>query len=140
MVHTKTPAGWDRSNYGAGIVDAAAMLAAPLPPTVHAAGMAVRRGGPRRPVGDVDRIAAYFPRADPGRVRAWLARQFGTSERGLPALLASLGDEVAFHVTADPSVYAQLHAAVAGRRGAVAPSARRVFRRASPTFKAHLAR
>jgi hypothetical protein len=115
------------------------MLAAPLPATVHAAGMAVRRGARRPALGDVDRIAAYFPRADPGRVRAWLAKEFHTTERALPALLAALGDEVAFHVTADPAVYARLHAAVAGRRGAVAPSTRQVFRRASPALKARLA-
>ena len=139
VTHANTPANWDRSNYGAGIVDAAAMLAAPLPATVHAAAMAVRRGARRPVLGDVDRIAAYFPRADPGRVRAWLAKEFHTTERALPALLAALGDEVAFHLTADPAVYAQLHAAVAGRRGAVAPSTRRVFRRASPTLKARLA-
>jgi hypothetical protein len=101
--------------------------------------MAVRRGARRPALGDVDRIAAYFPRADPGRVRAWLAQEFHMSERALPPLLAALGDEVAFHLTADPAVYAQLHAAVAGRRGAVAPSTRRVFRRASPTLKARLA-
>ena len=139
VAHANTPANWDRSNYGAGIVDAAAMLAAPLPATVHAAGMAVRRGARRSALGDVDRIAAYFPRADPGRVWAWLAKEFHTAERALPALLASLGDEVAFHVTADPAVYARLHAAVAGRRGAVAPSTRQVFRRASPALKARLA-
>ena len=139
VAHANTPAGWDRSNYGAGIVDAAAMLAAPLPAGVHAAGMAMRAGARHPALGDVDRIAAYFPRAEPARVRRWLAREFGATERALPDLLAALGDEVAFHLTADPAVYARLHAAIAGRRGAVAPSTRRVFRRASPSLKARLA-
>lgn len=138
VTHANTPSDWDRSNYGAGIIDAAAMLAEPLPATVHAARMAVQRGARRPSLGDIDRIAAYFPRAEPGRVRAWLTKEFGTTERALPVLLAALGDEVAFHVTADPAVYAQLHAAVAGRRGAVAPPSRRVFQRASPTLKARL--
>jgi hypothetical protein len=91
------------------------------------------------PENDFDRIAAYFPAADPDRVRAWLMRQFDVSERALPAKLALVGDELSFHFTADPQTYAALHAQIAGRRGAAAVARPRLFRHASRVLKAQLA-
>ena len=55
--------------------------------------------------------------------------------------LAKLGDELAFHIATDPAAYADLHATLAGRRGATARAVkpRHVFRRASPTLKRAIA-
>jgi hypothetical protein len=75
--HAGTPLRWPTTALGAGIANAQSLLDAPLPATVHAAGMALRAGG-RTPVeNDFDRIASYFPRAEPARVRAWLLGMFG---------------------------------------------------------------
>lgn len=135
---TGTPAAWPDDELGAGIANAQALLAEPLPPSVHAAGMRVRRGTRTATESDFERIASYFPKADPDRVRAWLAHEFGVSQRALPATLARLGGELAFHLTSDPVTYAELHAQLAGRRGATAPR-KRVFKGASRTFRAALA-
>jgi hypothetical protein len=64
---------------------------------------------------------------------------FGVKERELATRLASFADEIAFHLAADPSAYAATHAALAGRRGAVAPRPGRLLRRASPSLKRQLA-
>jgi thermitase len=137
--HAGTPLPWPTTALGAGIANAQSLLEAALPATVHAAGMAVRAGG-RTPVeNDFDRIASYFPRADPSRVRAWLLGMFGVKERELATRLASFADEIAFHLAADPNAYAATHAALAGRRGAVAPRPARLLRRASPSLKRQLA-
>lgn len=133
-----TPASWPDDVLGAGIVNAQSLLAAPLPPSVHAAGMRVRRGARKAAESDLERIASYFPTVDPDRVRAWLAETFGVSQRALPATLARLGGELAFHLTVNPATYATVHAQLAGRRGAIAPRTR-LFRGASNTFKAALA-
>jgi len=75
---------------------------------------------------------------------------------GLPSLLSLIGtpdlfgramrvtevafaDEIAFHLAVDPRRYAAIHAALAGRRGAVAPRPRTLLRRASPSLKQELA-
>jgi hypothetical protein len=130
-----TPATWPDDVLGAGIVNAEALLAAPLPARPHAAGLRVRSG--RRSVAEnpFDRLAGYFPGTDPDRLRGWLARQLGVAPAALPARLATLGDEIAFHLTADPATYA-LVAVGLRRRAAVAPLPGDVlFRRASRTLR-----
>jgi thermitase len=137
--HAGTPLPWPTTALGAGIANAQSLLEAALPATVHAAGMALRAGG-RTPVeNDFDRIASYFPRAEPARVRAWLLGMFGVKERELATRLAAFADEIAFHLAADRNAYAATHAALAGRRGAVAPRPARLLRRASPSLKRQLA-
>jgi hypothetical protein len=130
---------WDTANLGVGLVDAHALLAAPLPSGPHAAGMHMRGTARATTIDVTDWIASYFPRAETARVRAWLMRQFGVRERALAGALATLGAELAFHITSDPATYAALHAQLAGRRGAVAVPRQRLFGRASRTFKAALA-
>ena len=137
--HAGTPLPWPTGAMGAGIANALSLLEAALPATAHAAGMAVR-AGVRAPVtGDFDRIASYFPRAQPARVRAWLLAMFGVKERDLAPRLAAFADEIAFHLAADPKTYAATHAALAERRGAVAVRPARLLRRASPSLKRQLA-
>ena len=137
--HAGTPLPWPTGSLGAGIANAQSLLEAALPATVHAAGMALRAGEPAPVASDFDRIASYFPRAKPARVRDWLLAMFGIKESELATRLASFADEIAFHLAADPGMYAAIHAALAGRRGAVAPRPRTLLRRASPSLKRQLA-
>jgi hypothetical protein len=137
---TGTPASWPDDVLGAGIVNAQALLAAPLPARPHAAGspVSVRRGRRSVTANPLDRLVAYFPGVDPDRIAGWLAREFGVPKSTLPARLASLSDEVAFHLTADPAAYAAIARALL-RRSAVPPASRLLFRRASPTLRRALA-
>ena len=130
---------WDTSSLGVGLVDAQALLQAPLPPAAHAAGMRVRGAARSVPMSEAQWIASYFPHARPERVHAWLAQTFDVSERMLPGTLAKLGRELAFHLVTDPERYAALHARLAGIRRAAPVSTRRLFGSASPRFKAALA-
>lgn len=130
---------WDTGNLGVGLVDAQALLQAPLPSAPHAAGMRMRGAARSVPVTELQWIASYFPKAKPEKVRAWLTQAFGVPERMLPGTLAKLGRELAFHLIADPEGYAALHLRLAGRRGAAAVSNRRLFGNASARFKAALA-
>jgi serine protease len=130
---------WPDDVLGAGIANAAALLAAPLPARAHAAGMHVRGGRRSMTINPFDRLAGYFPGVDPDRLRAWLARGFGVPAAAVASLLATLGDEVAFHLTADPAVHASVAASLA-RRAAVPFAAHAVFRRTSPTLRQWLAR
>jgi thermitase len=133
-----TPAAWPDDVLGAGIVNAQSLLAAPLPARARAAGARVRRAGRNAREGALDRLVAYFPGVDPDRVGEWLAREFGVRKAALPSRLASFGDEVAFHLTADPDAYAAAARALR-RRSAVPPAARLLFRHASPTLERALA-
>jgi subtilisin family serine protease len=128
---------WPDDVLGAGIVDAAALLAAPLPARPHAAGMHVRTGRRSTTLNPFDRVAAYFPSVDPDRVRAFLAGAFGVPSADVPARLATLGDEVLFHLTADPATYATVARSLARRsaRSALPETARLWFRGASPTLR-----
>jgi hypothetical protein len=101
--------------------------------------MAVRAGVSVPAENDFDRIASYFPRAEPARVRAWLLGMFGVKERELAGRLAAFADELTFQLAADPTAYPAKLAALAGRRGAVAPRPARLLRRASPSLKRQLA-
>lgn len=138
--HAGTPLRWPTNALGAGVVNALSLLEGSLPAPVHAAGIAVDSGVGGLVEDGFDRIASYFPRADPARVRAWLLAMFGVKERDLKPKLAAFGDEIAFHLCADPQAYAAVHAALAARRGAVAPRAAKLLRRASPSLKRELAR
>ncbi|MEP6996491.1 MAG: S8 family serine peptidase [Betaproteobacteria bacterium] len=137
--HAGTPSPWPTHAMGAGIANAQSLLDARLPATAHAAGMAVRAGVLASAESDFDRIVSYFPRAEPQRVRAWLLAMFGVKERDLAPTLAAFADEIVFHLAADPKAYAATHAALAGRRGAVAVRPARLLRRASASLKRQIA-
>ncbi|HVF62554.1 MAG TPA: S8 family serine peptidase, partial [Casimicrobiaceae bacterium] len=126
---------WDTSRMGAGLVDAEALLLAPLPASPHAAGMHVRGVLRAAPLGAFDWIRSYFPAARPERVRAWLIEQFDVNEARLAGTLETWGRELAFHLVSNVDIYAALHARLAGRRHARPVSKRELFRRASPAFK-----
>lgn len=100
----QAPAGWDTGRHGAGILDVERLLKAPLPDTAPAAGMRLRSAVTPRAESDVDVLAAYFPDVDPAEVRRGLVGWLSTTDAELPVLLASLGDEVLFHVATNPDV------------------------------------
>lgn len=130
---------WDTNNLGVGLIDAQALLQAPLPAAPHAAGMRMRGASRSIAMTELQWITSYFPRAKPEKVRAWLLESFGVPERQLSGKLAKFGRELAFHLIADPERYAALHALLAGRRGAVRVSKRTLFDNASRSFKSALA-
>jgi hypothetical protein len=142
MTHgVRTPRGWPTEECGAGIANADALLAAPLPATAIAGSMRRLRIRPAPRVdNDVDVVASYFPDADPGRVRRALMQLFGTDERRLAAVLGEVGDELTFHLATDPGLRAALvgGARVAARRGLL-PAARSLAG-ASRTLRARLAK
>lgn len=91
----RVPEGWDRAAFGAGVVDAAAMLAAPLP-----------AGGP---VG-VARVAhtsaltrlASLVSADDGAIEHALAGLLGTSGDDLLRTVERFEGELAYHLIEEP--------------------------------------
>jgi thermitase len=120
------PPGWEKDEYGKGIVDAARLLSEPLPAVAPARGM---RGVARRAVSEdatgietLVHLLDTVPRSSVERVVAALLR---VPEKELPRTLQRVGDELTFHVGTDPALRAQLE--VAARR----PPAR-VSRRGEP--------
>ncbi|MGE3287426.1 MAG: S8 family serine peptidase [Pseudonocardia sp.] len=96
------PAGWDDA-FGAGRVDAEAVLGLPLPDPADVGGVgAFGAGAAEDPV---SRIAALTD-TDPAGVRAWLERKLGTTD--LDARIRRYGGELAYLLLADPSFRADL--------------------------------
>jgi thermitase len=137
-----TDPGWNTRKHGTGIVNALKMLRAPLPASAPAMGIKMRAGKPRAPQNDVDRIAAYLPEANPDRVRIWVRRVLGVSDRELNDTLADVADELIFHLATDPAVRFQLLDQIRpARKGAAVKKlipAKRVFKNASKLFRSKL--
>jgi hypothetical protein len=115
--HCRAVPGWNTRRYGPGIVDTAALLAAPLP----AFGGAVMRSASRAPTrssagSDWARLQPYLPELTPKQLATAATRMFdaGVAPRGgmraatLRREVAppSLIDEIEFHVATDPVVRA----------------------------------
>jgi subtilisin family serine protease len=119
----RTPPGWNKSNWGAGVVDAKQVLTQPLPPP-HALGgrSAVARGAPDDPL---HRLAASTGRS-PASIARWVDELLGPGASTDPELLRRFEGELAYHLAtgATPSG----RATTAGK---AAPS-RRVPTGASP--------
>lgn len=97
----RVPPGWDSSEYGAGIVDAEAMLRAPLPERLPAA--AARDVAAPSP--ELQRIASLAPGFE---VRDVLAPVLGTTPAAVQDELALYGGEIAYLLSEDPDVRAAL--------------------------------
>ena len=103
----RRPAGWNASQYGAGIVDAEALLAAPLPATAPAAAVAAVPAAPQS-LSAAQRLAPFMP-----------DQSERTAEASLNALLPGVSDadlyagEIAYHLTQDPQIRAAVTAAAA---------------------------
>lgn len=106
----RVPAGWDIAEYGAGIVDAHALLREPLP-----VASAVR--GPRRAAPSAfdpyQRIRALFPELGEEDLRQRLIDLLGGTDRTLRRRLERFGAEVAYLLTED----LQTRSAFVGARG-----------------------
>jgi hypothetical protein len=124
---------WTPGQFGAGLLDVHALLKASLPAVgahvVPTAGMffaehvAVDAGG-------LETFAHLFETSladDPGRaggaLEATLVGLLRTTPADLRWRLNEVGQELAFHVAADPRLYRQFTAAIVGRQAGGAPEA-----------------
>jgi hypothetical protein len=106
----RVPTGWNNSEYGAGIVDARALLGAHLPDAAD-----VR--GPRRATPSAfdpyERIRVLFPELEEDELRGRLVDLLGGTDRTLRRRLERYGAEVAYLLTED----LQTRSAFVGARG-----------------------
>jgi serine protease len=126
----RVPPQWDRKKWGSGIIDAAALLRAPLP-APHA--FAGRRGAVPTPERDpIDRLAASLGRSRADTATA-VDRMLGAGASGDLALVRRFEGELAFHL-ADP---ATRDSVLVARRGAAAAAgaAQIVVHGASPQLR-----
>jgi hypothetical protein len=116
----RKPAGWDGRRFGAGILDARALLEADLPDPA-AFGRVPARTGPdgARPVA-LDRLARLWPQLTKAQVRSGLGAELGKRGKELDATLDRFGGELFYMYSQDPT----LHARLVPARGARAQSAR----------------
>lgn len=92
---SRVPAGWDSAEFGAGIVDAAAMLTAPLP----AGGADSLASVPETSA--LARLSALVG-ADEARLAHALAERLGTSGEELNTTVERFEGELAFHLIEEP--------------------------------------
>lgn len=122
----RTPPGWDRQRYGAGILDLHALLRHPL-------------GAPRTELREPPRddtvalLSRMFDR-DPARVRDGLSRMLGRPD-DLDTQLQRFGGELLELAARDPEAFLT---ALDPEPGAFAPAARSLQSRASRTLAARL--
>ena len=98
----RVPSDWDASRWGAGVPDAAALLALPLPSTAGAPSF--RPGDGERPI---SRLSALIGVDDAMLERA-LARRLGGSGDELQRTLVRFEGELAFHLVRDRAFLASL--------------------------------
>jgi hypothetical protein len=99
----RVPAGWDASNYGAGILDAEALLEAKLPAPATFA-----RRPARATAGPLDRLATLWPDATKAQVRSALGRELGKRGAELDAALEHFGGELFYQYSQDAELRSQL--------------------------------
>lgn len=139
----RKPAGWKTHEWGAGIVDARNLLAAPLPAATRTARKRKLRARPAPGVtNDLAAIAAYFPKASPARVQRALLRLFGIDPHALQAVLAECGNELRFHLATDAALREALLSTAATRAAARRRPAppRKLLAGASKALRERLAR
>ncbi|MGY4859984.1 S8 family peptidase [Cryobacterium sp. AP23] len=98
---SRVPPGWDAGMWGAGIVDAAAMLGAPLPTGAEVGGTGLAETTP------FARLSAIV-RVDESEFRAAVSRRLGLSGADLNRALSRFEGELAFHLLTDPEFRAYL--------------------------------
>ena len=134
------PAGWDAQSYGAGILDAGALLALRAPARAPARGA---RAASRVAAPDAwTRVAAFFPQADAAAVQGALLSAFAPAARRATRRLEPLLDEIVFHVATDPQLRNAIAARIArspGARAARGAGRRPAFSGASRALRAALA-
>ncbi|HEX9991022.1 MAG TPA: S8/S53 family peptidase [Chloroflexia bacterium] len=126
---TPVPA-WSRGEFGGGLVNADALLKAPLPDGMIGLTMVatpedqapINRGGTATFAHLFEQtmkadmpgpgIAAAQPVDPQAKLNANLAALLGTTEDKLPTQLGQIGQELAFHLATDPALYRQFDAAL----------------------------
>src|SRR5262245_29681582 len=141
----RTPRGWDTDNFGPGIANAGALLAADLPDQIPAR----KTRDVRRPVVAADAtgleaIVHLVPNAPRTGVERELARMLGVSDRELPHVLQDFGEELAFQLVMRPPMRDALErrakaSAARAAAGGAAPLAIEP-RLASRRLRAHVSR
>jgi thermitase len=115
----RTPRGWNTAEYGPGIVDAAALLAEPLPDVAPARkARDARRAAVAVDTTGLETLVHLFPDVPRTRIESALASMLNVSERALPQVLQDYGDEVAFHLVMNPSLLKSVRSATAARSAA----------------------
>jgi thermitase len=127
----RTPAGWDTDEYGPGIVDAKALLSAPLPELLVARKWRdPQRAAVAADATGLETLIHLFPGVPRTRIEAVLAATLNVNERDLSRTLQLFGEEVAFHLVMNPSVLEALgRSAAAGARTRTSSSVRQLLRR-----------
>jgi serine protease len=99
------PLGWDRSRFGAGIVNAQKVLSAALPDTAPSRGIVTVRGvGVPSVRTKLDEIAEYFPDTPREVVQANLSNLLNTTPAQLEDVLTRFGEELKLQVAMNPEV------------------------------------
>jgi len=97
--------GWDTDDFGPGIVDAGALLAAPLPAHVPARKMRdARRAAVATDATGLETLVHLLPEAPRTGVERTVATLLGVPERELPRVLQDVGDELAFQLVMRPAL------------------------------------
>jgi len=134
---SRKPARWDAQNYGAGILDAGALLAERAPARAPALGA---RAASRATAPDAwTRIASFFPQAEAPAVHGALLAAFAPDARRAARRLEPLLEEIAFHVATDPRLRAAIAARLPGARGTRGALRRPRFSGASSALRRQLA-
>jgi len=115
---------WDTGDYGAGILDATALLAAPLPAQAPALTSRIRQAvAPSQRAYAWARLQPFFPELAPHELAHAIVPAFGARAGAAARRLADVIDEVEFFVATDPAVRQSVLAAAQPRprgRGVVA--------------------
>lgn len=103
---SRVPAGWDSTSFGAGIVDAAAMLTAPLPAAPSPTGeQAATAGVP--PITALSRLASLVG-TEPVVLERAFAGRLGSQGDDLRGTVERFEGELAFHLIEEPGFRAAL--------------------------------
>jgi subtilisin family serine protease len=100
--------GWKEGKFGAGLIDAVATLAAPLPEVSSEQSGAIRVAADPHPEIDRGGLATFrhlFDRLNETELASALTSLLQLPERDLPAVLDLIGQELAFHLATDPPSY-----------------------------------
>ena len=116
----RTPRGWDTHEYGPGIVDAKALLNAPLPDAAPARKFRdVRRAPVAVDSTGLETLVHLLPEASRAQVEESLAALLQVPDRDLSTLIQQYGDELAFQLVMHPALLRTLGTGPRGARAAV---------------------
>jgi serine protease len=101
----RTPPGWDTANFGPGIVDARALLAAPLPDAAPARKLRdPQRASIAMDATGLETFVHLMPDIPRAQIERGLAAILQVSDRELPHVLQDVGDELAFQLVMHPQL------------------------------------